>query len=406
MVQQKLTDKINYLSNIRMGTADIHFLLFIICLFFLSFANVGSSIENNIQGIFTLIFSIPIVAITHEKINNHVEAILGGLFIIFMLFSTWDYFGFSNFNSWLRVLNLISLILFARASYIFFSQYQEKIKYLVYVFPIIALTHIALVTKKWMVLDHPYFYDWVYQIGFFGNIRYVAILTSIGLICSLHLMLKTNHFKKLLFLILSTLIMSFIFWSGTRSVYISLTLISLYFIYISINRLKNALFFLLIISSSIFIATRFRVEKSSLGLERISNLSTSGRLEIWIDTIRYIIQKPFVGYGAESFGSVHSFYDGSASHLVQAHNIILQVLIEFGTRGLLILSTIFIINFIKIKQIIQPLTEQRLFIAIIINYLTIGLFDGVAYYSFSLYFSALMFALLRITAKSTNPLIH
>src|SRR5690606_11100257 len=157
--------------------------------------------------------------------------------------------------------------------YIFFSQYQEKIKYLVYVFPIIALTHIALVTKKWMVLDHPYFYDWVYQIGFFGNIRYVAILTSIGLICSLYLMLKTNHFKKLLFLILSTLIMSFIFWSGTRSVYISLTLISLYFIYISINRLKNALFFLLIISSSIFIATRFRVEKSSLGLERISNLS-------------------------------------------------------------------------------------------------------------------------------------
>lgn len=96
-----------------------------------------------------------------------------------------------------------------------------------------------------MVLDDPYFYDWVYQIGFFGNIRYVTILTSIGLICSLYLMLKANHLKKLLFLILSTLIMSFILWSGTRSVYIGLTLISLYFIYTSTNKLKNVLFFYL-----------------------------------------------------------------------------------------------------------------------------------------------------------------
>lgn len=405
MLQKKPIDRINHLSNVRISISDIHFLLFIICLFFLSFVNAGSSIENNIQGIFTLIFSIPILAIKHEKINSHTEAILSGLFIIFMLSSTWNYFGFSNFNSWLRVLNLISLMLFARTSYIFFSQNQEKIKYLVYIFPVISSIHIALVIKKWMVLDDPYFYDWVYQIGFFGNIRYVTILTSIGLICSLYLMLKANHLKKLLFLILSTLIMSFILWSGTRSVYIGLTLISLYFIYTSTNKLKNVLFFLLIVSSSIFIATRFPVDKSSLGLDRVGKFSTSGRIEIWIDTIHYIMQKPFFGYGAESFGSVHSFYGGSASHLVQAHNIILQVLIEFGATGLLILSIIFIINFFKTNQITRPLTDQTLFIAIVINYLTIGLFDGVAYYSFSLYFLALMFALLRITAKSTNPFI-
>lgn len=98
------------------------------------------------------------------------------------------------------------------------------------------------------------------------------------------------------------------------------------------------------------------------------------------------MQKPFFGYGAESFGSVHSFYGGSASHLVQAHNIILQVLIEFGATGLLILSIIFIINFFKTNQITRPLTDQTLFIAIVINYLTIGLFDGVAYYSFSFTF--------------------
>lgn len=406
MLQKKITDRINHLSNIRISTFDINFLLFITCLFFLSFANNGSSIENNIQGIFTLIFSITILVINYEKINDHIEGILGILFIILMLFSTWDYFGFSNFNSWLRVLNLISLMLFARASYIFFSQHQEKIKYLVYIFPIISLIHIVLVIKKWIVLDHPYLYDWVYEIGFFGNIRYVAILTSMGLICSLYLMLQANRLKRLLFLFSSILIMSFIFWSGTRSVFISITLISLYFIYTSTNRLKNTLFFLLIGSTSIFIASRFPVDKSSLGLERIGNLSTSGRIEIWIDTIHYIMKKPFFGYGAESFGSVHSFYGGSASHLVQAHNMILQVLIEFGVVALFILSIIFISSFIKIKQTTCPLTDQTLFIAIVINYLTIGLFDGVAYYSFSLYFLALMFALLRITAKSTNPFIY
>lgn len=406
MLQKKITDRINHLSNIRISTFDINFLLFITCLFFLSFANNGSSIENNIQGIFTLIFSITILVINYERINDHIEGILGILFIILMLFSTWDYFGFSNFNSWLRVLNLISLMLFARASYIFFSQHQEKIKYLVYIFPIISLIHIVLVIKKWIVLDHPYLYDWVYEIGFFGNIRYVAILTSMGLICSLYLMLQANRLKRLLFLFSSILIMSFIFWSGTRSVFISITLISLYFIYTSTNRLKNTLFFLLIGSTSIFIASRFPVDKSSLGLERIGNLSTSGRIEIWIDTIHYIMKKPFFGYGAESFGSVHSFYGGSASHLVQAHNMILQVLIEFGVVALFILSIIFISSFIKIKQTTCPLTDQTLFIAIVINYLTIGLFDGVAYYSFSLYFLALMFALLRITAKSTNPFIY
>ena len=406
MLQKKITDRINHLSNIRISTFDINFLLFITCLFFLSFANNGSSIENNIQGIFTLIFSITILVINYEKINDHIEGILGILFIILMLFSTWDYFGFSNFNSWLRVLNLISLMLFARASYIFFSQHQEKIKYLVYIFPIISLIHIVLVIKKWIVLDHPYLYDWVYEIGFFGNIRYVAILTSMGLICSLYLMLQANRLKRLLFLFSSILIMSFIFWSGTRSVFISITLISLYFIYTSTNRLKNTLFFLLIGSTSIFIASRFPVDKSSLGLERVGKFSTSGRIEIWIDTIHYIMKKPFFGYGAESFGSVHSFYGGSASHLVQAHNMILQVLIEFGVVALFILSIIFISSFIKIKQTTCPLTDQTLFIAIVINYLTIGLFDGVAYYSFSLYFLALMFALLRITAKSTNPFIY
>lgn len=385
--------------------SDIHFLLFVICLFFLSFANAGSSIENNIQGIFTLIFSIPILFINYEKINNYIENILAVLFIILIIFSTGNHFEFADFNSWLRVLNLTSLVLFARASYIFFGQYHENIKYILFIFPIIGLIHIAIIIKKWILLDNPYLYNWVYEIGFFGNIRYVTILISTGLICNLYLMLKSNHLKKLLFLLSSIFIMSFIFWSGTRSVYISITLVSLYFIYISIDKLKHTIIFLLLAITSIFLATRFPVDNSSLGLERVSNFSTSGRIEIWIDTIHYIVQKPFIGYGAESFGKVHSFYGGTASHLVQAHNMILQILIEFGAIGLTIVAILFFIQLIKLKRIAQTLNEQTLFIAIILNYLIIGLFDGVAYYSFSLYFLALMFALLRITPKSINSFI-
>lgn len=389
----------NFLLKTKLDSSDIYFSIFILCLFFLSFANSGSSIENNIQGIFTLIFSIPVLTINYKKINGSIKNILGVSLIITMIFSTWNYFGFSNFNSWLRVINLIALIFFAKSSCIFFKNNQERIKYLLFVFPIIAIIHIFLIVEKWTILDNPYAYDWVYKIGFFGNIRYVAILTSIGLICNIYLMLKENNFKRLLFLLSSILIMSFIFWSGTRSVFMSILLISLYFIYSSTDKLLDTLTIFILMVTSILISMHFPVAQTSLGLERITHTSTSGRIDIWIDTIHYIMHKPLIGYGAESFGVVHSFYNGSGSHLVQAHNMILQILIEFGIIGLTIISILIFLQIKKIELTNRAFNEQSLFIAIIFNYLSIGLVDGIAYYSFSIYFLILVFALLDIHIK-------
>ena len=58
---------------------------------------------------------------------------------------------------------------------------------------------------------------------------------------------------------------------------------------------------------------------------------SSGRLDIWTDGIKAWLKKPFLGYG---FGNFSSAVIGIFR---SAHNIYLQILVELGIPGLIVL---------------------------------------------------------------------
>jgi len=60
----------------------------------------------------------------------------------------------------------------------------------------------------------------------------------------------------------------------------------------------------------------------------------SGRLDIWTVGISAWLANPIVGYGFGSFGAIHTLWEGSWA---VAHNIYLQLLVEMGIVGLVLL---------------------------------------------------------------------
>lgn len=203
-------------------------------------------------------------------------------------------------------------------------------------------------------------------------------------------MKKINIFYE----ITSIIFLSFILWSGSRSAYISLFFVTIYLFYFSTDKFKHITKTVTIFFISLVISLLFSIKNNVFGIQRIQNYSSSGRTEIWLETLNHIIKKPFLGYGADSFSLIMNNY---GRNYYQAHNFILQILIEFGFIGFIII----IFNFYKygknIKFNINP--DQNLFIAILINYFIIGLFDGVAYYTFSLFFIGFAFSILRINSR-------
>lgn len=381
-----------------------------VCIIFLiGFGSTGTSLYNNLNiSIYLSYFVLALVLVLlfykvgfHVKyVNNYLILLLSLLLIFFGLSCFYSYF--ENHNEiWTRWYTIFISIV--SSFFIFFILYRGFLKSKVILISLasVGLLHVFVLTWMWFSIDNPEKYNWVEYLPFFSNIRHLADLLSISFLSSLCLFCNAKKiYIKYLWWVGAVFILSCIFWTGSRAAFIGVTGAS-FILFVYLERIKFAFNFFIMCVVSILISMVFLVENKSMGFYRIFftnekmknslNKYTSGRIELYQDAVSYFLEKPYWGYGGEAVRNL-KFPLGS-NYAAQIHNSILQVLLEFGLIGLILVFLVFLKVFFDLRQL--KVNKMNVFyIAIVINIFLSSLFNGGAYYVVTLSLFCIFLAIL------------
>lgn len=126
-----------------------------------------------------------------------------------------------------------------------------------------------------------------------------------------------------------------------------------------------------------------RMEKSD-GASMVTD--TSGRLTIWKNSVEVALERPLLGHGPDGFR--YSKIERPHPGIYQPHNSVVQVLVEFGITGLVLVS---LFLYQELRQFHGRLAGQResspvdttavLLFGLLIGFLIFSLVDGLFYHS-------------------------
>lgn len=134
----------------------------------------------------------------------------------------------------------------------------------------------------------------------------------------------------------------------------------------------GGLVFYILVSLSIFIATGSTLT-DGLGLSRITeNTSSSGRLDLWQSALQTFIQHPILG-----IGPMHIAWDTHHTTLLtHPHNIIIQLLAEWGGPAAILFITIAVTLFLKWIKLSREYAAHSLQHSLLVTALTSALLTG------------------------------
>ncbi|GAM69827.1 hypothetical protein JCM19236_5125 [Vibrio sp. JCM 19236] len=231
-----------------------------------------------------------------------------------------------------------------------------------------------------------------------NNRRYIGYLVSIALSVSLWKLFFLCENKRL-WLVVSVVCSSFLFWLGGRGAFL-FSLLSFWFItylsskfslYLVVKTLVISMVGALIsLPISIYYWTGFgrlfcmKIDEGT-SLDEVG----SGRISLWKDAIELILDRPLIGSGLDSF-MLHVLGKN-----MQPHNFVLQFLVEWGIVGMLLIIAVIIFTF-TYYQINKFNQLQILSILVLTNIVFNGLLDGTLYHAVPLFIATLAIsALLR-----------
>lgn len=130
----------------------------------------------------------------------------------------------------------------------------------------------------------------------------------------------------------------------------------------------------------------------------ISTVSVSSRLHLWTDTVTAIKKRPLLGYGPEGYQASNCCSPGH----IQAHNAVLQIVIEFGSIGLLAVLWLAkvtlgdeIVRLYRQKKSGDAIIPGRALVAsMIVSLLAYSMVDGIVYHVIPLLILSILCALL------------
>ena len=356
-----------------------------------------------------LLFSVVVLVglADHRKINR----------FSFLLFLTWMIFTILSTISAEKIVPAIvrqaewfSHILFSFSLYILLS----KIRYFnFFLFALVIsgfLLFLSSLCLIWFNMPNPLLVNWVVSVPGFRNIRHFGYYNVVAIIFAAGLLLSYRSLLKIFGIIVMIIGWIFIFWSGSRSAFVSLIVsacvVKIFLYKKSYSFFKwfiIALFLGLILQQAIFpdlngsLGVKRWIDKFDGGIINtdINNIS-SGRMRIWKTTFIHIFEKPLLGFGPDGFIYLQP---NPAPELVHPHNLLLQLAIEWGVIGLVLFIIIGIyLIVISLKKINKESSDNMNFARItglwlLLDYVVFGLIDGTFYHPFSLLFLAIASAM-------------
>lgn len=353
-------------------------------IFLIGFMNSPNSFFGNLNIAYNIVYVVVFSFLFYKKEFFMSIFSKKNKYIFIMLFSfllSTIFTPLDLYQSWVGFLKICSVTTLGLLTCFLISKGIVDIIKISVLIAVSGLVQVFILLWMWFTLPYPQDYDWVSGLYFFNNIRNFADYISICFFCALFLATFSHkNIIKVVFLVVSFFLLTCIIWSGSRTAYIGVFGGLVFFIYYSKNIRVFALSLFLVILSTVS-SLFFQTNNSSLGffrtyykLQNNPDAISSGRLAIYKELLEYICYYPVLGYGGEAVRQLNIY--GRA----QAHNSVLQILIEFGFLGLLCLIILLIKMVYKIKCHNINKTEI-LIISVLLNIFISSSFNGGFYYA-------------------------
>ncbi|WP_187807685.1 O-antigen ligase [Aquipseudomonas alcaligenes] len=302
--------------------------------------------------------------------------------------------------SWWRAVEICGHLILGWSLYVWWRQDRLAAPLVAAGVVLASLVCVSILVGTWLSLDDPQSHDWFYHPPLFRHVRHLGYFLCVGFVVSAWVFLTAPGRFWILAWLVYVLVVSALLWSGGRGAFLAglagvISLLLLGGFRQKTWRWSGVVVGLLL---SLWLSSLFPVEHPGLGwvsaLQRsdgaasFNGLST-GRLDIWRYLWGFIVQRPWFGWGGEG---VLAVWDGSL--LNQAHNAFLQLLIEWGVTGLVVLGLpLFCGAVVGIFRCCSAPVEFQLRagfgLVLVVALLLLSMIDGVFYHGLPSAFFAL-----------------
>jgi exopolysaccharide production protein ExoQ len=383
--------------------SKIYRLLIIIYFIFLVLDLTRFGVSNSIQlSLKSIVYGmIFILFIWHIKLNN-VQFRLGFFIKALLIVSFLSlFFTISIVETLKGIVSLLSAIILI--IFLCSNSSMDKIFNLLNKSCLIVI----LISFVLYLLDVSQTYDILQGVKRFSGITYGT--HPLSSICVFFILITISNFQikfsslfsfNSLFLIISFFL---ILKADSRQALIGLIISVLYLFWKKMNSIKRIfsvtilLILIFIFSQSFDSKSFFQNQSRSSSIDEITTLT--GRTLIWSKAIKLIEAKPIVGYGFNAGQIVleknYSTYFGWTTR--SAHNFVLQMGLDLGLIGVLLIILGVVYTFYKTTRFDYPLASAILLYCIIVSLVERGFSGSLTIYSF------LLFLLnISITNKNLN----
>ena len=262
----------------------------------------------------------------------------------------------------------------------------------------------ALMFAVFVSIPHGSNFDWAYVGLGVSNLRQVGFYTAVGSLAALGCALQRRGPAALAFGVASALMFALAFWTGSRGAVLA-TLIAVILAWPLFRWLRNGraiAFTLLPLGAGAAASMILPIPQDTglLGMGRIARSvvapgwlgASSGRFTMWHDAWRAFLHRPLLGYGDGQFGEVAPQVQETYLH---PHNIILQLLVQWGAVGFLLCMTL---GLLLVRQCWRRSRRAGEAIApailVALGLLTYSLYDGTLFHTYPLMMFAFAIAFL------------
>lgn len=309
---------------------------------YLGLINTASSVVNNLYVAMLEVFLFFSVCILWraelsvlEKYKN-VAYIFFGIVVCVLLANALAAYDGVALADWLRVFELFAHLALFVAMFLLFALSAETLSSIVWGVGVSVFVVFLFLVQVWLKAGDPYIYPWVSSPPLFTHIRNLG-----GFFCAASMILGFAFFsfagaRRFVFLGLYMLALAILLWSGGRGAIAAFvcgfTLLLLRYPYRTYWHswvvLALATSFALVLAASFDVGNRsmgwLNMFIRTLGAQSIDQVSSS-RMRIWGSLLEFIVERPWFGWGGEAFRALRNNVS-----LVQPHNSILQLLLEWG----------------------------------------------------------------------------
>ncbi|MNZ75937.1 O-Antigen ligase [compost metagenome] len=317
---------------------------------------------------------------------------------------------------WYRVVEMLSHMAFAVAMYFWFRSDSRAAEVMVLTTLSAVAMYFFVLVVAWNQAIDPATYDWVRRPPFFRNIRQLAYLLLLGMVIAAWAVLALRGRLRGLALVVFLLAASMLLWSGGRGAFIAacLGIACLLFRFGLRNHAQSWRWLSIAGLAAFLLSALFPVDSPGMGwLSALfrsgggasADQISSGRLEIWSSLLPYIAERPWFGWGGEAFFALMAH-----TQVLQAHNGVLQLLLEWGCVGaLLMLAVVGAVLFPGVKSLFRDAGSDQssptlvLGMSLMASLLFLSMVDGVFYHGLPLAFMMIWLACIKVvTAENVH----